>query len=1522
MIGKKILALAVCSLTVTFVSLSQMAENVDKLLSQMTLEEKVGQMAQVTVDILMDNKTWKLKDSMLTKGILDYKIGSVLNTWNNIAHKKESWNAVVKLLQDYTNKTRLKIPLVYGVDAIHGVTYTDGAVLFPQQIAMAATFNRMIVRKGAEICAYETRAGSLPWNFSPVLDLGMDVRWPRLWETFGEDPFLTSAMAIEMVKGYQGENPDQIGKYNVAACAKHFLGYSVPVSGKDRTPANIPDNVLREYHLPSFKAAVDAGLASVMVNSGLINGEPVHASHKLLTSLLKEELGFEGVIVTDWNDIENIYRRDKVAKSSKDAVRMAINAGIDMSMIPYDFKFCDYLIELVNEGEVSMERIDDAVRRILLMKSKLGLFEYPVTNPADYPEFGSPAHLTAAYEAASEAITLLKNDKSTLPLKKGDRILVCGPNANSMRTLNGGWSYSWLGEKTEQFTSHYNTIFKALRENFGKENVFYSSGVEYVEGGKYWEEKETNIKDAVKLAKKADYIILCLGENTYTEKPGDLQDIYISDLQTKLADAMTSTGKPVILVLNEGRPRIISKFEQKISSVIMAYLPGNMGGDAIADVISGEINPCGKLPFNYPRYPQSLVNYWHKYSEEQVKAEGMYNYESDYSPQYEFGSGMSYTTFIYSNLRFSKNELKCDEELKVEVDVTNTSKKTGKESILVYLSDLYASVAPDKKRLKGFEKIKLEPGETKTVEFVLTSKELSFVDKENNSIVEPGEFEVSIGNLKKKFMVKESDKNSDKFAKVKGTQFFVEGKPYHFLGANFWYGSILASKGVGGDRERLLKELDFLKSNGIDNLRILIGSDGENGVMTKVEPTLQIKPGVYNDTIFDGLDFLLSEMGKRKMYAVLYFTNSWEWSGGYGQYLNWAGKGKNPIPNIDGWPAYIEYVKQYASCDECHKMLKDHIKVVMSRTNRYTKLKYTEDPAIFSWEIGNEPRAFSDENKPAFAKWLSEMSAFIKSLDKNHMVTIGTEGKHGCEQDINLFEKTHADPNIDYLVMHIWPKNWSWLDIKNIPGTLKSSIEKTGKYMDEHIAVAERLGKPIVLEEFGFPRDNHLYSSDAKTKSRDVYYGAAFNKILEAKQNKTALAGCNIWSWGGFGRPNKKHVFWAKGDDYLGDPAQEEQGLNSVFDTDSTVKVIRDYATRISGKPFLADMNANEKTVALFTNMKNLSEKGIMLGHQDDPAYGHSWYGEKARSDVKETAGDYPAVAGWEIGHLEIDAKFNLDSIYFKDMKRLMREVYDRGSINTISWHADNISTGKTAWDCGQDTVVKSILPGGINHKAYLHWLDKLAVFFNDLKDENGQPFPVIFRIFHEHTGSWFWWGAKQCKPEEYKKLYRLTVSYLRDKKNVHNILWAYSPADVKTKAEYFERYPGDEWVDIIGFDAYMRQENPNSTEIYQSQLKKNLEIITVYAKKHNKIPILAETGLEGVVNTDYFTKILLPIIEPYKISYILFWRNAYASKLQHHFYVPFAGHSASVDFRNFAETKTILMSSDIKNIYKTNHFN
>ncbi len=736
-------------------------KRVDKLLNQMTLEEKVGQMAQVTIDLLCEGpdvysnyEPLRIDKNILKKAIEHYKIGSVLNVPSGKALTREKWYEIISEIQNASMK-ELKIPMLYGIDAIHGNNYTAGCTLFPQQIAMAASFNRGLVRKGAEITAYETRASNTPWTFSPVLDLGLNPEWPRMWETFGEDPYLASQLGVEMVKGYEGDGKEgAIDVNHVASCLKHFLGYSAAVSGKDRTPAILSENVLREYHLPSFQKAIEAGARSIMVNSGLTNGLPLHADYNILTKLLKEELGFKGVVVTDWMDIVNICSRDHVAATQKEAVKLSVNAGIDMSMIPYNFDFCDYLIQLVNEGEVKMSRIDDAVRRILKMKMELGLFEKPNTHYNDYPKFGCKEFEKASYDAACEVITLLKNENQLLPLTKGKNILICGPNANSMRTLNGGWSYSWQGDKAPEFTEKYNTIFEALQLKNKGGKVTYMPGVSYKMDGKYWEEYEDRFAETVAAAKESDYVVLCLGENSYTEKPGDLQDLYISDLQTEMAKAIAKAGKPVVLVLNEGRPRIISKFESQMNAVVQTYLPGNFGGDALADILFGEVNPSGKLPYTYPRYPNSLTNYWHKYSEEQKKAGGVYNYEADYHPQYEFGEGLSYTTFEYSNLRLSSSVYTVNQPVNITVTVKNSGKVAGKESVLLYVSDLVASLAPDMKRLRAFDKIALQPGESKEVTFTIQPKELSFIGLDNQPKLEPGEFEVSVGGLKQKFTLK------------------------------------------------------------------------------------------------------------------------------------------------------------------------------------------------------------------------------------------------------------------------------------------------------------------------------------------------------------------------------------------------------------------------------------------------------------------------------------------------------------------------------------------------------------------------------------------------------------------------------------------------------------------------------------------------------------------------------------------------------------------------------------------------
>ena len=737
-------------------------KEIESLIDKMTLEEKVGQMTQITLDVITKGEDiyssyepFELDQDSLNKALVDYHIGSVLNTANNRALTPQKWYSLISQIQETALNDRLEIPVLYGVDMIHGATYTVGATMFPQQIGQAATRNRDLVRRGAEVTAYETRASSISWNFSPVLDLGMDPRFPRIWESFGEDPYLISELGVEMINGYEGEDNDLSNPEHVASSLKHFLGYHAATSGKDRTPSYIPTSALREYHLPAFKAAVEAGAHTVMVNSGIINGIPVHANKNLLTGLLKNELNFKGIVVTDWADIENLNRRDRIAKDDKEAVMMAINAGIDMSMVPYKYEvFYNSLVELVNEGKVKEERINDAVRRILRVKFALNLFEHPTTNPKDYPEFGSEAFEKAAYHTAAESITLLKNEENILPLKKNTKILVTGPNANTMRTLNGAWTYSWQGEKTPEYAQEYNTIFEALQQKGKKNNITYVPGVSYKMDGKYYEQAPDQLEKAVAEAKKADVVILCLGENTYTEKPGDLNDLYLNEHQIALAKKVAATGTPVILVLNEGRPRIISQIEPAMQAVVQTYLPGNFGGDALADILYGEVNPSGKLPYTYPRYPNATIGYIHKPSEEQKKAEGVYNYEADYNPQYRFGDGLSYTTFDYSDLKINKTEIGAGEDLEISVKVTNTGNRKGKEVVELYTSDLYASkITPDVKRLRRFTKIELAPKESKTINFIISTDDLKYADNHGESILEPGEFKILIKDLEESFLV-------------------------------------------------------------------------------------------------------------------------------------------------------------------------------------------------------------------------------------------------------------------------------------------------------------------------------------------------------------------------------------------------------------------------------------------------------------------------------------------------------------------------------------------------------------------------------------------------------------------------------------------------------------------------------------------------------------------------------------------------------------------------------------------------
>ena len=733
---------------------------VDEIISKMTLEQKVGQMTQITLDVVaVDGEDGQrvepvvIDSAALDSALRIYKIGSILNTVNNRARTPQWWNNTIAGFQEIA-KEEIGIPILYGIDAIHGVTYTAGSTLFPQQIGQGATYNPELVKELNELMAYELRASNMPWSFSPVMDMGRDPRGPRFWETYGEDVYLAQQLGAAAVIGMEGQQ-ETIGPFHVASCPKHFLGYSSN-SGKDRNPYRLSVRELKEIHAASFQSAIDAGARTIMISSGLINGYPVHANPYILTQLLRNEMGFDGMIVTDWADIENFVRRDKIAGTHKEAVKLAINAGIDMSMVPYNFRFCDYLIELANEGEVPMSRIDDAVRRILKLKIELGLFEVPNTYVKDYPDFGSEQHENLALEAAIQSLTLLKNDKNILPLKKDIKVLVAGPNSNTMRAMNGGWSYSWQGEKVHEFAEGYNTFLEAIQNKIGKKNVVYKEGVSYDNEGEYYEEKDIDIKAAVKAARKVDYILLFLGENSYCEKPGDLHDLYISDNQTELAIALANTGKPVILILNEGRPRLISKFENNMAAVIQTYLPGNYGGDALAEVLFGDRNPEGKLPYTYPMFPNSLITYDYKPSEKQERLEGAYNYESDVAVQYELGHGLSYTTFEYSEFNISNTQLSPEGTIKFSVVVENTGNRKGSEVIMLYTSDKVASISPDNKRLRRFRKVELEPGENISVEFSLTPKDLAFYNYNNQLVSEKGKFTVTIDKFTEEFSLTET----------------------------------------------------------------------------------------------------------------------------------------------------------------------------------------------------------------------------------------------------------------------------------------------------------------------------------------------------------------------------------------------------------------------------------------------------------------------------------------------------------------------------------------------------------------------------------------------------------------------------------------------------------------------------------------------------------------------------------------------------------------------------------------------
>ena len=725
-----------------------------KEMLKMTDQEIIDKLGAFPVDIYKGDtkRVWQLNETMLDTLISKWKVGSILNAPGTRAPSVDQWQKWIRRIQEKSMKY-LGIPDIYGLDHNHGVTYTAGGTLFPQPINMGATFNTELVFKGAEITAYESRAANCPWVYNPVVDLSRDPRWPRVYESFGEDAIVNAKMVAAEIRGYQGDDNNHIDRFHVGTSTKHYFAYGAPWSGKDRTPAYLSPQMIREKYFEPFKAAALAGTLTMMVNSASINGVPVHASYEYLTKWLKEDLQWDGFLVTDWADINNLFSREHVAKDKKDAIRIAINAGIDMSMDPYSVEFCILLKELVNEGKVKMSRIDDAVRRILRAKYRLGLFDEPNTGGKGFEKFGSDEFAAASLKAAEESIVLLKNDDAILPLSVNrklstvnKKILLTGPNANQMRCLHGGWSYTWQGSKAEDLSEKYNTIYEALCNKYGKENIILEQGVTYDENKAYYDENEPEIDKAVAAAAQADIIIACIGENSYTETPGNLTDLWLSENQRNLVKALAKTGKPIILVLNEGRPRLIADIEPLAKAVVDILIPGNYGGDALANLLAGDANFSAKMPYTYPREINSLNTYDYKVSEEVGTMAGAYNYDAKVSLQWPFGYGLSYTTYEYSNLKVDKASFTADDILTVTVDVKNTGSRAGKEAVLLYSSDLVASIVPDNKRLRDFTKISLEPGETKTVTFQLPAKALAFVGADGKWILEEGDFLLKVGN--------------------------------------------------------------------------------------------------------------------------------------------------------------------------------------------------------------------------------------------------------------------------------------------------------------------------------------------------------------------------------------------------------------------------------------------------------------------------------------------------------------------------------------------------------------------------------------------------------------------------------------------------------------------------------------------------------------------------------------------------------------------------------------------------------
>ena len=745
-----LIATTACSIQAAVVAIAKdslIERKVESIISKMTLDEKIGQMTELAIDVLGDvvNGEFKLNDAKLRKAIAEFKVGSFLNAPGPVAQSKEKWQEIIGRIQAMSMK-EIGIPCIYGLDQNHGTTYTLGGTLFPQNINIGASFNSELAYESARITAYETRASDCPWTYSPTVDMARDPRWSRVWENYGEDCLVNSIMGGSAIRGFQGNDPNHIPADRIATSVKHYLGYSMARTGKDRTPAYISISDLREKCFAPFKECIEAGALTVMVNSGSINGVPVHANYELLTQWLKTDLGWDGMLITDWADINNLYTREHIAANKKEAIQIAINAGIDMAMEPYDLNFCSLLKELVQENKVPMSRIDDAVRRVLRLKFRLGLFERPNTQSAKYPLFGSSKHAELALHVAEESEILLKNKDNILPLTQGKKLLVTGPNANSMRCLNGGWSYTWQGDLADRFAGKYNTIYEALCNKFGSGNVCLEQGVTYKPEGKYTEENEPEIEKAVNAARNVDIIIACIGENSYCETPGNLSDLAISANQSKLVKALAATGKPVILILNGGRPRIINDIEPLANGIINILLPGNYGGDALANILAGDANPSAKMPYTYPRNQAELTTYDYRVSEEMDKMEGAYDYDAVISVQWPFGYGLSYTNFEYTNFQVNNTLFTANDELQFSVNVTNHGTRIGKEVVMLFSRDLVASLTPEGRRLRAFKKVELQPGETKTVTLSIKGSDLAFVGADGKWILEQGDFRIQSGN--------------------------------------------------------------------------------------------------------------------------------------------------------------------------------------------------------------------------------------------------------------------------------------------------------------------------------------------------------------------------------------------------------------------------------------------------------------------------------------------------------------------------------------------------------------------------------------------------------------------------------------------------------------------------------------------------------------------------------------------------------------------------------------------------------